>query len=73
MSKVTNMLKDGLWSGVQAEGWWKTTDDQNGSSSGQWMSANDQTAWEPAGPVGGVEMNSIEKNTSNKIDGVKSG
>ena len=24
------------------------------------MSANDQTAWEPEGPVGGIEMNSIE-------------
>ena len=24
------------------------------------MSANDQTAWEPEGPVGGTEMNSIE-------------
>ena len=24
------------------------------------MSANDQTAWEPEGPVGGMEMNSIE-------------
>ena len=33
------------WSGEQAEGWWKGTDDPNGSSSGQWMSANDQTAW----------------------------
>ena len=39
---------------------WKATDDQNGSSSGQWMSANDRTAWEPEGPVGGIEMNSIE-------------
>ena len=48
------------WSGQQAEGWWKATDDQNGSSSGQWMSANDQTAWEPKGRVGGIEMNSIE-------------
>ena len=48
------------WSGEQAEGWWNATDDQNGSSSGQWMSANDQTAWEPEGPVGGIEMNSIE-------------
>ena len=48
------------WSGEQAEGWWKAADDQNGSSSGQWMSANDQTAWESEGPVGGIEMNSIE-------------
>ena len=48
------------WSGEEAEGWWKATDDQNGSSSGQWMSANDQTAWEPEGPVGGIEMNNIE-------------
>ena len=24
------------------------------------MNANDQTAWEPEGPVGGIEMNSIE-------------
>ena len=29
------------WSGEQAEQWWKATDDQNGSSSGQWMSANE--------------------------------
>ena len=48
------------WSGEQAEGWWRTTDDQNGSSSGQWMSANDQTDWEPEGPVGGIEVGSIE-------------
>ena len=54
------MLMEGTWSGEQAEGWWKARDDQNGSSSGQWMSANDQTAWEPEGPVGGIEMNSIE-------------
>ena len=48
------------WSGEQAEGWWKATDDQKGSSAVQWMSANDQTAWEPEGLVGGIEMNSIE-------------
>ena len=48
------------WSGEQAEGWWKATDDQNGSSSGQVMSANDQTAWEPERAVGGNEMKSIE-------------
>ena len=48
------------WSGEQAEGWWKATDDQNGSSSGQVMSANDQTAWERERAVGGIEMKSIE-------------
>ena len=48
------------WSDEQAEEWWKATDDQNGSSSVQWMSANDQTAWEPEGLVGGIAMNSIE-------------
>ena len=48
------------WSDEQAEGWWKPTDDQNGSSSGQWMSANDQTAWEPEEPVGEIEVGSIE-------------
>ena len=48
------------WTGEQAEGWWKATDDQNGSSSGQVMSANDQTAWEPERAVGGIEMKSIE-------------
>ena len=33
---------------------------RNGSSSVQWTNANDQTAWEPEGPICGIEMNSIE-------------
>ena len=38
------------------------------------MSANDQTALEPKGPVGGIEMNSIEtKYTEARSNGVKSG
>ena len=44
----------------QAEEWWKATDDQNGLGSVQWTNANNQTFWEPEGPVGGIEMNSIE-------------
>ena len=48
------------WNDEQAEEWWKATDDQNGSSSVQWTNAKNQTAWEPEGPVGGIEMNSIE-------------
>ena len=35
------------WSDEQAEEWWNPTDDQNGSSSAQWMNANEQIAWEP--------------------------
>ena len=46
------------WSGEQADGWWKATDWQ---SSGQWMSANDETAWNAEEPVGGFEINSTER------------
>ena len=48
------------WNDEQAEEWWNPTGDQNGSSSVQWTNANDQTAWEPEGPICGIEMNSIE-------------
>ena len=48
------------WNDEQAEEWWKAAGDQNGSSSAQWTDANEQTAWEPEGPIGGLEMNSIE-------------
>ena len=48
------------WNDEQAEEWWKAAGDQNGSSSVQWTNANDQTAREPEGPIGGLEMNSIE-------------
>ena len=41
-------------------GWWKTTDWQAGSSSGWWMTANDQTHWETEEPVCGFEINSTE-------------
>ena len=58
---VTKMLMDGF--GVVS----KLKDGGKGQMirnvigvQGQWMSANDQTAWEPEGPVGGIEMNSIE-------------
>ena len=47
------------WNDEQAEEWWKAAGDQNGSSSAQWTNANDQTAWEPEGPIGGLEINSI--------------
>ena len=46
------------WRGEQAEGWWKANGWQ---SSGQWMSANDETAWEPEEPVGGFEINGTER------------
>ena len=46
------------WSGEQVEGWWTATDWQ---SSGQWMSANDETAWEPEEPAGGFEINGTER------------
>ena len=55
------MPMDGLRMDEQAEEWWKEAGDQNGSSSAQWTNANDQTAWEPEGPIGGLEMNSIEE------------
>ena len=48
------------WNDEQAEEWWKAAGDQNGSSSAQWTNANDQTAWEPERPIGGLEMKSIE-------------
>ena len=42
-----------------ADGWWK--DEQTGSSpSAGWWTANDQTPWEPEGPVGAIEVNSVE-------------
>ena len=52
------MVMDALGSGEQAEGWWKANDWQ---SSGQWMSANDEIAWEPEEPVGGYEINGSER------------
>ena len=58
--KVTNMPMDGLGVTNKLGNGGKPTEDQNGSSSAQWMNTNDQTAWEPEGPVGGIEMNSIE-------------
>ena len=54
------MPMDGLGMTSKLKKWWKAAGDQNGSSSVQWMNANDQTAWEPEGLIGGLVMNSIE-------------
>ena len=48
------------WNEEQVEEWWNAAGDQSGSSSAQWTNANDQTAWEREGPIGGLEVNSIE-------------
>ena len=49
-NRVKSMLTDGgkmsRQDQVQVDGWW--------------MTANDQTAWEPERPVGGIEINSVE-------------
>ena len=51
---------EGWWNEENADGWWK--DEQSGSSaSAGWWTANDQTPWEPEGPVGAIEVNSVEQ------------
>ena len=50
---------EGWWNEEHADGWWK--DEQTvSSSSARWWTANDQTPWEPEGPVGAIEVNSVE-------------
>ena len=50
---------EGWWNEKHVDGWWK--DEQTGSSSSAgWWTANDQTHWEPEGPVGAIEVNSVE-------------
>ena len=50
---------EGWWNEEHVDGWWK--DEQTGSSSSAgWWTANDQTPCEPEGPVGAIEVNSVE-------------
>ena len=51
---------DGWWNEEHVDGWWKDEQTGSSSSSGWWMTANDQTTWESEGPAGGFEINSVE-------------
>ena len=51
---------DGWLNEENVHGWWKDEQTGSSSSSGWWMTVNDQTPWEPEGPVGGFEINSVE-------------
>ena len=63
---MTNMPMDGL--GV-------TSKLKNGGKRqrSEWTNAKDQASWEPEGPVGGIEMNSIETKYIEQDELVKSG
>ena len=49
---------EGWWNVEHDDGWWK--DEQTSSSAG-WWTGNDQSLWEPEGPVGSFEINSVEQ------------
>ena len=49
----------------QADGWWKTTDWQTKPGSGWWTTANDWTPWESEETMSQIEINSMEKCSSN--------
>ena len=49
------------WKGEHADGWWKDEQTGSSSSSGWWMTPTDQTLSEPEGPVGAIEINSVEQ------------
>ena len=52
---------DEWWTEEHVDGWWKDEETGSSSSSGWWTTANDQTPWEPEGPVGGFEINGVEQ------------
>ena len=49
------------WGEEHVDGLWKTSDWQKGTGSGWWTTANDWTSWESEEPMGGIEINSIER------------
>ena len=49
------------WSDEHVDGLWKASDWQTGAGSGWWTTANDWTPWESEEPMGGIEINSIER------------
>ena len=57
---------DGWWKDdEQADGWWNTTDWQTKPGSGWRTTANDWTPWESEETMGQIEINSMEKCSSN--------
>ena len=59
--KVTNMLMDGRGVMSMSMGCGKKSDWQTGTGSGWWTTANDWTPWESEEPMGGIEINSMER------------
>ena len=62
-TKQGEVQAEGWWNEEHTDCWWK--DELTGSSSSAgWWTANDQTSWEPEGPVGAIEVNSVSRDTS---------
>ena len=60
LNSVENGIwQEGWWNEEDADGWWKDEQAGSGSSAGRWT-ANDLTSREPEGPVGAIEVNSVE-------------